>query len=339
MVHIYKFFLALLLLSSISCSGKIQKLSIEKADNFPLWLKDSQNHTEQTSGIVYIGKTKNGFKSFLLADDIGDLHYMELENSYLSLSKVKFSGEVKSFLKKFPKKDFEDLTYDRGSGTVYVSIEGNGKSFKDFVGIYKLTFENKDLRSGSVTAIEKVEITPGSEFLNYTAQNIGYEGLAVDDNNLYLGLEAGNEMPILSENTYILIVDKKTLSIKKRIDTRSLEITSICGLYSYGNKKLIGIDRNSKKIFYIDFDDSLNIKYSAEAPVHTSIPLYPDLDYVASLESITMDDENNVYIIDDPWKSQFIPSDNILSKLDQSTVANFKRYIPVIFKYKLYVKN
>jgi len=332
--------LVLIILSSLSCSGKIQKISIEKADKFPLWLKDGESHTDQTSGIVYLGKTSDGSKTFLLADDIGKLNYLEIDkNSAIRLTDINYSDEVNQFLKQFPKKDFEDLTYDKHTGDVYLSIEGNGKTFREYVGIYKLIFRNNDLHSRELISIKKVQITPEDQFLKYTEKNIGYEGLAVDQKYLYLGLEAGNEIPILSENSYIFIVDKKTYRIIKQIDTKNLAIRSICGLYAVDDNKLIGIDRNSKKIFYINFDDSLNIKHSAETPVHTNIPLYPDLDYIASLESITMDDDKNIYIIDDPWKSQFIPSESVLEKVDLNTVENFKKYIPVIFKYKFYVNN
>lgn len=34
--------------------------------------------------------------------------------------------------------DFEEITYDKTTGEVYLSVEGNGENFNDYVGIYKL---------------------------------------------------------------------------------------------------------------------------------------------------------------------------------------------------------
>lgn len=329
-----------MLLSSFSCSGKIQKITIEKADNFPLWLKDSITHTEQTSGIVYINKTSEGSRQFLICDDIGDIYKLEINiNSRIHIKPVIFSSQVKEFLKSFPKKDFEDITYDRETGAVYLSIEGNGSSYREHVGIYKITFRNNDINSNQITTIERLNIKPENQLLKYTGKNIGFEGIAVDNKYLYLALECGNEIPIFSENTYLYIVNKNTFEIENQIDTRDLKIVSICGLYARSDKNIIGIDRNSKKVFYINFDDSLKISSYAETPAATNIPLYPDLDYIASLESITMDDDKNIYLVDDPWKSQFLPSESILSKLDQTTLENFRKYIPIIYKYKFITSN
>jgi len=39
--------------------------------------------------------------------------------------------------------------------------------------------------------------------------------------------------------------------------------------------------------------------------------------------------------VDDPWREYFIPSEDVLVKLDSQTISNFNYYIPVIFRYKL----
>ena len=71
--------------------------------------------------------------------------------------------------------------------------------------------------------------------------------------------------------------------------------------------------------------------------VITNIPGYSEYDYVVSMESITMDDSGNLFLVDDPWRNFFIPPGEILQKLDEKTVQNFKDFIPVI--YKLNLKN
>jgi hypothetical protein len=47
-----------------------------------------------------------------------------------------------------------------------------------------------------------------------------------------------------------------------------------------------------------------------------------------------MDDDDNIYIVDDPWKEVFVPEEEILDQLDNETINNFKEFIPIIFKYK-----
>ena len=69
--------------------------------------------------------------------------------------------------------------------------------------------------------------------------------------------------------------------------------------------------------------------------IPVNIPGYPDYDYVAALESITMDNERNVYFVDDPWKTFYVPQENILKKLNIATINNFKKFIPIIYKFKL----
>ena len=86
-------------------------------------------------------------------------------------------------------------------------------------------------------------------------------------------------------------------------------------------------------MFHLEFDNSLNIINSYTKSLKSNIPAYPQYDYVASLESITFDDENNIYLIDDPWTTFFIPSQNILNNLDPNTINNFKEFIPVIYKF------
>ena len=106
-------------------------------------------------------------------------------------------------------------------------------------------------------------------------------------------------------------------------------------MFSDEDYSLWGIDRNNRKIFHILFDENFNILTSSKFDGVTFIPGYHNLNYSPSYESITIDDEDNIYIVDDPWKEVFIPDQEILDKLDNETINNFKEYIPIIFKYKI----
>lgn len=314
---------------------RISEMKLNGATDFPRWLSSNGYSTDQTSGIVYIGLDNKKNKIFLLADDTGKLHHLKFVNDTgIVLKPVYFNKTVEEFLAKFPKKDFEEITLDKQNGNVYLSIEGNGKDFKKYAGIYKITFKDGSLFSDSLTGIEKLNFFPESLFQKYLENNIGYEGLTVDSKYFYLGLEGFVNKGVFADSTFIFIADKNSHKIIKTISTKPFGIATVCGLYSDSEGSLYGIDRNDRKLFHIQLDENLELMSIDTANINSSIPFYPSFSYVASLESVTKDESGNIYLVDDPWKNYFIPSNEILKKLDPATVQNFKNFIPVIYKFK-----
>ncbi|MCU0343842.1 MAG: hypothetical protein MUF28_08475 [Ignavibacterium sp.] len=303
--------------------------------DYPLWLKTSLSRTQQTSGIAFI-KSDCDEKYFLTADDIGFINLLTIKNDTIyNIDTISFTDDASQYLDSFPKKDFEEIVLDPNAGEVYLSIEGNGQNFNDHVGIYKLIFENDDIFSKQIIAIEKLNFKPEEEFYKYTNWNTGYEGVALDNNYFYLGLEGFVNNYQFADSSLIYIVNKSHLNIIKTINTKSLGIHTICGLFSDEDYSLWGIDRNNRTIFHILFDEKFNIKDFSKFESVKSIPGYHNLNYLPSFESITMDEDNNLYIVDDPWKEVFVPAQNILDQLNDETVKNFKNYIPIIFKYNI----
>ncbi len=320
------------------CSAQFheEKLELEIDKAYPKWLKSGDYSTDQTSGITFLGKDKNGAGIFLLADDIGEIHQLKIEeDTIFSFLSIEFSEPVLSFLNSLPKKDFEEIVYDRHTGKVYLSIEGNYPDARNSIGIFELIFTESDIFSNEIIEMKKLDIKPQSLFLEHVENNIGYEGLAADDKYLYLGLEGLQSDGIFADSTFILIVDKQSFQIIKKISTSGLEIATICGLFSDKERSLYGIDRNSKRLFHLTFDEYLNVTSNRVTHLETQIPGYPAFDYVSALEAITMDDEMNIFVVDDPWKKHFVPNKKILDQLDPETVENYKKFIPIIFKYKL----
>lgn len=330
------FFTILLLI--LSCQfdkpGHIAQISIENL--YPRWLIGNGYHTEQTSGITYIGSNKENEKFFLLADDIGKIHRMKITNdTSFSFTSICFSEAVLWYFNDFPKLDFEEIAYDKYTGDLYLSIEGNEDNYKDFVGIYKISFINDDLFGSAIVNIEKLNIQPESEFYKYTQWNIGYEDLAVDSNYLYLGLEGFVNDKEYTDSTIILVVDKNNLTITTEISTKELGIHTIGGLYADNNFNLWGVDRNNRRLFMLELSEDLEIIDTTSWKLKPTVPGYPEIGYIGSLESITFDNAGYIYLVDDPWRKFFIPPDNVLVKLDSQTISNFASYIPIIFKYKL----
>ena len=321
-----------LLLFSITIIA--QDYQLKNAEGFPKWLSKDNYLTDQTSGIAFIN-SENHIKKFLLADDIGKLHLLFITNdSLLSFEPINFSKEVEQYLSKFPKKDFEEITLDNSTNLFYLSIEGNDPNHKNWVGIYKINF-NPELGFSEINGLEKIEFTPNELFLKDVKNNIGYEGLAVDSNYFYLGLEGFQNDTAFEAETIILIADKKSNEIIKKINTKELGIHTICGLVSDKPYSLWGIDRNSRKVFHLNFDSKLNVTSSKLINFVSAIPGYKEKSYVSAIESITIDNENNIYLVDDPWKRFYVPPEKTLNKLDEITINNFKNFIPIIYKLNL----
>jgi hypothetical protein len=48
-----------------------------------------------------------------------------------------------------------------------------------------------------------------------------------------------------------------------------------------------------------------------------------------------MSDRKNIFLVDDPWHSRFVPDSMILERLDTTTVKNFTEFVPIIHKLNL----
>jgi hypothetical protein len=308
--------------------------TLEKDELFPRWLKNDSYRTDQTSGIAFVNL--NDEKFFLLADDTGEIHKLKIvDDTVFNFTKYQFTAGAEAFIKTLPKADFEEIIFDKHTGKVYLSIEGNGANYKEHAGIYEVIFKNDNISSGVIEELNKLNITPAAQFEKYLAPNIGYEGAAVDENYFYFGLEGFRSGNFFADSTILFIVDKKTLKILKEISTKEFEIHTICALVTKGNNLLWGVDRNKQEIFFASLDNYLNLKVIKKYNLIPSIPGYENISYIAAIEAAAFDDENNLYLVDDPWKSFYIPGEEIQKKLDSQTIENFKSFIPIIYKYNL----
>lgn len=307
---------------------------LELVDGFPIWLKDSDIHTDQTSGITFIGE-RNGKKYFLVCDDVGKIHRISLNGLKVDIHTIKFSNSVEKFLKNFLKWDFEEITFDKNNRDVYISIEGNGPNFKQEVGIYKIKFKDNDVFRNEIEEIEKINFSDWNSITDYTANNIGFEGIGVSKTKIFLGLEGFQLGDLFLDSTLIFVFDKNSKKLIKQISTKKLNIHTITGLYAVDDFTLIGVDRNQQNFFEIKFDKNYDVLSSKLIKLNLPVPGNKNLKYVASIESITIDDENNIYVIDDPWKRFYVPPANILEQLKETDREGFKKFIPLLFKYKL----
>jgi len=322
----------------ISCTGTGHhtNIKLEKASFYPRWLSSDTVNADQTSGITFLKEINKDDKYFLLADDSGSLLRLKISaDTIFTINSLVFSGNFQTYIDSFHRADFEEIVYTPKKNEVYVSIEGHDPHPERQAGIYRIYFKNDDVLSDTLVDIKKINITPADLFQKYVRDNIGYEGLAADDNYFYLGLEGFSSHGIFGDSTILFIAGKNSGRIIKQINTRQLGIHTICGLYSDENYSVYGVDRNNKTFFHLKFDDDLNIIDTFLVKIETNIPNYHSFDYVASIESITMDPQKYFYLVDDPWKTFFIPSPGIMNQLDSVTVNRFRNFVPVIYKYSL----
>lgn len=320
---------------SVPSEPNLKTISVHPAEYYPRWLMNESYRPSQTSGITFLREREDGGEEFFLADDIGKIHRLIItDDTLFNFSELKFSDKVKSYQSDFPKLDFEEIFYDKISGKVYITIEGNGENHLAYHGIYELIFKENNIFKDSVITLEKLEFKPEKIFYSNLRPNIGYEGFTADEKYFYLGLEneqtpEGN----FSEQTVIRIADKKTFTIVKEISTRDFNISTVCGLYSDENFSLWGIDRNHKRLFKLLLDEYLNIVDFKYFEIKSVIPGNNYLEYVGSLESITLASDKFLFLVDDPWHTFFVPPSDVLEKIDTNSINNFKNFIPVIYKF------
>ena len=118
------------ILVTILANGKV-----EPVDYYPLWIIDSSGkHTEQTSGIYYLG-THNEKKVFLTCDDIGRLNKLVIDENKIpptiKIINISFSNQVEDVFSNFRKKDFEGIAFDKMRNKIYLSVEGYAYDKKD----------------------------------------------------------------------------------------------------------------------------------------------------------------------------------------------------------------
>src|SRR4030065_175460 len=77
-------------------------LKIHPAENYPRWLMNDVYHTNQTSGMTFLREKDDGTMEFLLADDIGKIHRLFIQDDTLfSFLEIKFSEEVINYFRIF----------------------------------------------------------------------------------------------------------------------------------------------------------------------------------------------------------------------------------------------
>ncbi len=318
---------------------------IKPAGNYPIWMKDSSgNRTDQTSGLFFTGM-KDGKKMFISCDDIGKINRIAVDESKnppeFEFTEIKFSAQVNTLFEKFKKRDMEDIYFDSLNNQILLAIEGHEYSsydpeiYRKKEGIYALTFNNDIFSFDTVLTIKRLKM-PEAVYA-HTFDNIGFEGFSVTADYFFLGLENyQTNTNDFTDSTILYIVNRKTNELTKTIGTSDLKISSICGLFSDGDRSLYGIDRNRRSMFHIVFDEEFNVISCSIRQLDLSTPGHPEINDVLGFapESVTFDYENNVYVSIDPWKEIYKPDIAQRKRLSQEELNNFYSFVPIMYKFK-----
>ena len=99
------FLLLCLTIGLTSCSVQNtthQTTSIIPDEHYPRWMKTESYRTNQTSGITFIREDEFGTELFLLVDDVGKIHRLEISDDTVFIFKsINFSTELSNFLNTF----------------------------------------------------------------------------------------------------------------------------------------------------------------------------------------------------------------------------------------------
>ncbi len=313
-------------------------------DNYPIWLRDSEDRqTQQTSGLFYLG-THNDKKNFISCDDIGKVNRLVIDESKNPpvplIIPIEFSEEVKALFSKFKKTDMEEIAYDKVTNKLLLVIEGHEYSSNDPMiyrqkeGVYEVTFNNDIFTFDTLMSIKRLSLP--EEVYSYTFDNIGFEGFAVTPGYFYLGLEnfqKANEQ--FTDSTFLYVLKRGSNELKT-ISTRELGISSISGLYAPDDATLFGIDRNMRQMFRIDFDEEHNVVSTDKKTLDLSVPGHKDMANILGIapESITMDEKGAFYVAIDPWLSFYKPDLAQRKLLSEETQFNFRKEVPIIYKFR-----
>jgi len=327
------------ILFTILVNGKVEPI-----DGYPLWIMDSSgNHTNQTSGIYYLG-TQSAKKVFLTCDDVGKINKLIIDESKtppaIEIIEISFSNQVKDMFSNFRKKDFEGIAFNKKRNKIYLSVEGYAYDKKDPLiykkheGVYELSCNKDALKFDSLLTINKLKL-PETIF-EHTQDNVGLEGIALTENYLFFGLEnCRNKFQNFTDSTFLYIIDRKTYEVKI-ISTKDLKISTVCGLFAANDFEVYGIDRNARGMFRILFNPDFTVDDIETKEIDLQIPNHKDINQILGVapESITFDEQDNIYITVDPWRDFYKPDSQDRKFLTEEEINYFKETIPIIYKFK-----
>lgn len=311
--------------------------ALEPEPGWPRWLEARDRHTDQTSGLSFVGRDGSGARVFLLADDVGDLWRLRVFGSADSfgLSPIAFEGAAVETLARFPKRDFEEISFCPVTRRVVLSIEGNGPkedaadtTFREWLGVFELRIAPDPTSAARVTSIDRLALPEWSASTRLATKNVGFEAAVLCGDTLLLGLEGVSSGEGLFADSTLFELYDLARGTRREFSTHGLSIMTATGLARAPDGRYFGIDRNGYRLF------AFRIERDAIADLRSialSMPGVRGVPYlIPSAEAIAIDDEGFVWVVVDPWKYEPLTREG----LSPRDLSNYRQKVPLIYKYR-----
>ncbi len=328
---------------------------IQPAAQWPLWLKDFKNKTttQETSGITYIGRDENNHRCFLLADDVGMIHFCRIKDngpdrkSEISLEAVRYTESIFSELRANDKWDFEAIAVTPPSRGLkglplkidgYLSVEGRGENLRETTRILSVQFSrldedtNQPLSESEWKIETRGDALPGAAFWKVLmGPNRGIEGLASSKRFLALGLESLEKKgDFNTRGTFLYLYDRETEQAAT-VRTVIMGIHSITGMHFVDESVAVLMDRNRQRITVLEWEENDNEMWVSSCHhFPLDLPAPDGFRYnIPSVEGITIDDVGDIWCVTDPWFGHYEPVGAVPETLSVYMAAE----IPMIYRF------
>lgn len=328
--------------------------SLAPDPGWPVWIKDfvKQSRSENSSGIMSIGRDDRRRSCFFIADDVGMIYYCAVARSadsgkpILSLERVRFGRSLVEALDHHQHWDFEALAIDRAyhppsagvPDTVhaYLSIEGHGVGLGDETSVLRVRFvriEDESAPEAEAWRIEHVEeAIPGARFWEgSTHPDRGLKGLAAGERYLHLGLESIDPRGALNVHGTVLFSFDREANLVTTQSTLAWGVKSICGAEAISDSVTILLDRNRQTINILKWDQQRPGWISEVHRFPLSLPGPDGHRYaIPSLEGITVDEFGDIWCVMDPWHGHH----RLLDAAPESTQVYMAAEIPMLYRFR-----
>ncbi len=323
---------------------------------WPRWIESADGRaTQQTSGLAFVGRRDDGSAVFLAADDEGALWRLTVgePDGTIRLDPIPFTGAAGESLARFPKKDLEGIAYCPTTMRVLVSIEGNAPrdgaprdrvpgdgrrardesaerdDFREWLGVFVAILDRSDpLDASRVIGLERLPLAHWAEASRPATKNRGFEGIAVREDTLLLGLEGllvGEDG--FADSTMIDVFDLGARTFRA-FSTRPLGLVSVTGLDVGRAGRWYGIDRNQATLFSFRIGESGIADFQSVPLALLGVRGVPYS--LPCAESIALDDSGAIWIAIDPW----IYEPTTRAGLTAHDVKNYAAKVPMLYKFE-----
>jgi len=334
---------------------------VHPCPGWPVWLKDYRRatRTEKTSAIAFAGRDPQGQRCFVLADEIGQLHFCRVEEPGDSGAVVLHLEEVgvgPSLLRDLPLDrpwDFEALALDvdaiRGAGRDglqvgswsvpdsidgVLAVEGRGLTAEEDTRLLAVRFCSTTAATGAASRwrVESLgELIAGARFWGGAIKpDMGFKGVAISPGYFWLGLESLDERGQLHTRGSVLYLYDRAAGQVGTLPTRDWGIHTICGLAAPSDTVTVVADRNRQSLFILRWAPDVPGQLMAAFRFPLDLPAPGGFRYaIPAVEGVTVDDTHDFWCVIDPQRGDYHP----VGAAPESVHVYLAAEIPMLYRF------